>query len=242
MGHESTIEHASFTFRVSGISRALTHQLVRHRIASYSQRSQRYCKEDGFNFVMPPMEYLDNEKNISPEQELTQRVYAQDTIIDAIMYADSKYEQLLRIGVNGEDARFVLPNACETKIVITMNARELRHFLRVRMDKHAQWEIRRMAHLMWDLLMIVAAPLFEDLYELHGKYKEECPHYESQATREGRHWCGDRGEYIEECQWVCDRFNKLMFNEGDDDVELEIELTTGDQVSHDPPDAKLEED
>ena len=156
-GHESVIEHASFTFRVEGISRALTHQWVRHRLCSFSQRSQRYVKEREPSFVMPKLDYMGN----SPK-----RVTAVIKITAAMDIAWEAYNQLIELGVKGEDARFVLPNACETKMVWTANARELRHFFKLRMDKHAQWEIRAMAKKMFDLVMEVAPALFEDLKPL----------------------------------------------------------------------------
>ena len=130
-GHLSVLEHASATFRVRGVSRALTHQLVRHRLASYSQRSQRYVKEDGFGYVTPP--------GIS-ENEEAGRVYEEfvETVRDT-------YNRLLELGVFPEDARFVLPNATATEIVITANFREWRHIIGLRGEAAAQWEIRRLA-------------------------------------------------------------------------------------------------
>jgi len=170
-GHESVIEHAVFTFRVEGVSRALTHQLVRHRLASYSQRSQRYVKEPEPSYIMPDFTYIKGTEVIaSPEignpnykSELAKNVF-----INAIESAWKYYNRLLELGVKPEDARFVLPNACETKFVMTANAREFRHILTLRMDKHAQWEIRAMSKAIFDLLMKVAAPLFDDLIDLRG--------------------------------------------------------------------------
>ena len=158
-GHESVIEHVVFTFRIEGVSRACTHQLVRHRIASYSQRSQRYVDEGEFDYVVPPS--IEGSEEAKKEFEETM-----DFLI-------KKYEQLKDIGVTKEDARFVLPNACTTTIVVTMNARSLRNFFKVRMEKHAQWEIRTLAGNMYDLVQEVAPELFEDLHTLRDTGKAE---------------------------------------------------------------------
>lgn len=152
-GHESVLEHASVTFRVGGVSRALTHQLVRHRLASYSQRSQRYVKETEPQYVTPPsIENYDGEFDLNK---------AYDEFMESCWYF---YNALLKRGVKGEDARFVLPNACCSEIIITMNFRELRHFFKLRTSKHAQWEIRDMAKEMWNQVMrIGAANVFGDI-------------------------------------------------------------------------------
>lgn len=157
-GHESVIEHATFTFRISGISRALTHQLVRHRIASYSQRSQRYCKEDGFGFVIPLIIK-------SGDNETRQRRYRK--YLDMMVTAQRNYNELIEEGLKPEDARFVLPNAIETRIVVTMNARSLRNFFKLRLDTHVQWEIRRLAIHMYEQVLAVAGALFEDMYDTY---------------------------------------------------------------------------
>jgi len=150
-GHESVLEHASVTYRVGGVSRALTHQLVRHRLASYSQRSQRYVKETEPQYVTPP----------SCDNNLTN---AKSIFEEAMINAWRAYNDLLKLGVKGEDARFVLPNACCSEIIITMNFRELRHFFKLRTSKHAQWEIRAMAKEMWNQVMhIGAANVFADI-------------------------------------------------------------------------------
>ena len=158
-GHESVIEHVVFTFRVEGVSRACTHQLVRHRIASYSQRSQRYVDEGEFDYVIPP----------SVRQSEKARKEFEHTM-DLLI---GEYEKLRDMGIPKEDARFVLPNACTTTIVVTMNARSLRNFLRVRLERHAQWEIRQLAQEMFDLVNEVARPLFEDLQSLRDAGREE---------------------------------------------------------------------
>lgn len=159
-GHESVLEHSSVTFKVAGVSRALTHQLVRHRLASYSQRSQRYVKEAEPNYVTPPS-ILDNKENIGVS---SQNQMARAKFENAMLFAWNTYNELLKAGIKGEDARFVLPNACCSEIIITMNFRELRHFFKLRTSKHAQWEIRNMAKEMWNLVMkIGAANVFADI-------------------------------------------------------------------------------
>lgn len=175
-GHLSTFEHASFTFGVDGISRACSHQLVRHRLASYSQQSQRYVRfGEGSGFVVPP--------------KIAESPEALAVFEKAMKAAQEAYDRLVELGKAGglkdeavqEDARFVLPNAAETRIVVTMNARELRHFFGVRCCRRAQWEINALA---WHMLFLArgAAPL---LFRkagpvcLHGK----CP--------EGKMYCGE---------------------------------------------------
>lgn len=146
-GHHSVLEHASFTFSVSGVSRALTHQLVRHRIASYSQSSQRYVKLDKPDYVYP----FNDEEDSS-----IQSIY-----VDAMNHAWKAYNELLKLGVSEEDARYVLPNACTTNIVVTMNARELLHFFSLRMCNKAQWEIQELAFEMYKLCNEVVPEIFE---------------------------------------------------------------------------------
>lgn len=145
VGHLSTFEHASFTFGIDGISRACSHQLVRHRLASYSQQSQRYVKfTDGEGIIVPP--------KIAENSEALE-------VFEAAMNTDMRtYNLLVTLGIDKEDARFVLPNAAETRIVVTMNARELRHFFQVRCCRRAQWEIRALA---WQMLLLAReiAPL-----------------------------------------------------------------------------------
>lgn len=130
-GHESVIEHASFTFKISGISRAAANQLVRHRIASYSQRSQRYCSEDEAKMVVPPS-----------IQNNPTAIDIYNKIMDRIKEA---YQDLQLLEIPNEDARFVLPNACETIIYVTMNLRTLGNFFGERLCSRSQWEIRKMA-------------------------------------------------------------------------------------------------
>lgn len=146
-GHESPFEHVSFTFGIEGISRACSHQLVRHRMASFSQRSQRYCFEDGFNYIEPE-DINENEK--------------EDKIFrDFMRHSKEVYSKLIDKGVKPEDARMVLPNACETKIIVTMNARELLHFFKLRCCKRAQKEIREVAFMMKNICRKVAPNIFQ---------------------------------------------------------------------------------
>lgn len=147
MGHNSTLEHVSFTFAVEGVSRVLTHQLVRHRIASYSQQSQRYVSEHDFEYILPP--------SVAANPE------AKEKFIQLMKNIKDTYNELVDLGVHKEDARYCLANATETKIVITMNARALLHFFELRCCTRAQWEIRKMAELMLVEARKVAPLLFE---------------------------------------------------------------------------------
>lgn len=153
MGHLSPIEHVSFTFGVEGVSRALLAQITRHRIASFSVQSQRYVKQSGnqgINYVIPPsIAQLGADSVKKFEAQMDQMRVWYDEWCD-ILGSDGK-----------EDARFVLPNACETKLVMTMNARELQHMFAVRCCERAQWEIRAMAWAMLGHCLNVAPQLFE---------------------------------------------------------------------------------
>lgn len=167
MGHESVLEHATFTFGIEGVSRVLLAQLTRHRIASFSVQSQRYVSyENGFGYIIPPkIEQLGEEAVAKYRQQM-------ETIQS--WYTDWQNE-LGRTGEGtNEDARFVLPNACETRILMTMNVRELRHFFSLRMCSRAQWEIRNMASQMHRLCLEVAPALFADAGPacLRGKCSE----------------------------------------------------------------------
>jgi len=166
MGHESPIEHISFTFGIEGISRTCSHQIVRHRIASYSQQSQRYVDlENSFNYIMP--EAIKNNLKAKEMFELNMycdlEVYREITKILIEEYTegitDKKQISLLTKKAL-EDARFALPNACETKIIVTMNARTLLNFFRERCCSRAQWEIRDVANQMLDLVLEVAPNVF----------------------------------------------------------------------------------
>ncbi len=182
MGHMSPIEHASFTFAIEGISRACSHQLVRHRLASYSQQSQRYVSERGqettFDYIIPP-----SIKEVPEAKEAFEKF-----MIEAQKTYDLLIERLAEKQVTGEsanqDARFVLPNAAETKIMVTMNARELLHFFKQRCCYRAQWEIRQMAQQMLFLVKKVAPTVFE----------KAGPACVNQPCPEGEMYCGKAKE------------------------------------------------
>lgn len=148
-GHHSVIEHAYATVRYNGVSRALTHQLVRHRLMAISQQSQRYVNESQFEYVTP---------TCIAENVLWKKYFDDDMATIQKMY--DKYKGL---GVKNEDARFVLPNACCSEIVVSANFREWRHIFSVRCDKHAQWEIRGAMMATLNALNAYAPSVFEDL-------------------------------------------------------------------------------
>jgi thymidylate synthase (FAD) len=148
-GHTSVLEHATATFLFTGVSRALTHQLVRHRIASFTQRSQRYTSERDFEIIIPP--------------KIKRNPIALRAFEECIYGIAQCYEFLQNQNIPNEDARFVLPNACETKIAITANFREWRHIILLRADNHAQWEIRNLAKIVLSYLYDKAPIVFEDV-------------------------------------------------------------------------------
>lgn len=148
MGHESPLEHVSFTFAIEGVSRTLTHQLVRHRIASYSQKSQRYVSENNFEYIIPPSIARDGQ--------------AKEKFENLMCTIRQAYNELASMDIPKEDARYVLPNATETKIIVTMNARSLFNFFSLRCCTHAQWEIRQLANLMLAEVQKVAPILFKN--------------------------------------------------------------------------------
>ena len=177
MGHDSVLEHASFTFGVEGVSRVLLAQLTRHRLASFSVQSQRYVSyEQGFGYIVPP-------KIAALGQDAAEE-YARQ--MDQMHQWYCQWQE--RLGAAGEssneDARFVLPGACETRLMMTMNVRELRHFFSLRMCSRAQWEIRALATEMHRLCMEVAPALFADAGP--GCLRGACP--------EGAKSCGRAAE------------------------------------------------
>ena len=176
MGHDSVLEHASFTFGVEGVSRVLLAQLTRHRLASFSVQSQRYVSyENGFGYVMPP--------KIAALGEAAQAEYRRQ--MDEMHAWYCAWQEKLGAGEgSNEDARFVLPGACETRLMMTMNVRELRHFFSLRMCSRAQWEIRALATEMHRLCMEVAPALFADSGP--GCLRGACP--------EGAKSCGRAAE------------------------------------------------
>lgn len=170
LGHQSPLEHCTFTFGIEGVSRTLSHQLVRHRIASYSQKSQRYVKEGQFEYVIPPeIENIPEAKKLFIKtMECDQMIY--NNLVDILTKKHFEDMVAQRIDENkakqmaekkaAEDARFVLPNACETKIIMTMNIRSLLHLFEERCCSRAQWEIRDMANEMLKICKGISPNLF----------------------------------------------------------------------------------
>jgi len=174
LGHHSVLEHVSFTFAIEGISRVTTHQLVRHRIASFSQQSQRYVShKEHFASIMPD--------SIAGNAEARQIF---DGMSETIHQA---YGRLIELGIPAEDARYILPNSTETKIIMTMNARELRHYFALRCCERAQWEIREMSNEMLRLVKRVAPVIFRSAGP--GCVGGPCP--------EGQFCCGKTAEVRE---------------------------------------------
>lgn len=197
IGHESPMEHVSFTFGIEGVSRACTHQLVRHRIASYSQKSQRYVNEDGFEFITPPEIAEVPEARVEFERQMSSIVDSYHKIAEILTQKHTK--TFLEQGMDEkdactkakkkayEDARFVLPNACETKIVVTMNVRSLFNFFKHRCCNRAQWEIKAVADEMLKICCEIAPNVFKNAGPscvMTGK----CP--------EGKMSCGKMKEVI----------------------------------------------
>ena len=147
--HTSVLEHASATFKISDVSRAFSHQLVRHRIASYTQKSQRYVSEKEFDFVIP--------------DSIKENWQACAIFEDMMGDIEECYQALQELGIKNEDARFVLPNACTTEIVITANFRVWRHIIELRTEKHAQWEIQNVCREILKILKEKAPTCFSDL-------------------------------------------------------------------------------
>lgn len=133
-GHHSVFEHIYFTFKIEGISRACSHQLVRHRHCSFTQRSQRYCSEDGFKVILP--------------ESIEESYFDECTYEHIVRDIDEAYSELQNNGIPNEDARYILPNACETSLYLSCNLRELIHICNERLCKRAQWEIRELVQEM----------------------------------------------------------------------------------------------
>ena len=169
LGHTSVIEHANFSFAISDVSRSLTHQLVRHRIASYAQQSQRYVDFKEPNYVTPP--------KIAKDKKMKK---AYDETMNNIW---KEYNKLLDMGIPAEDSRFVLPNAACTNIIVTMNARSLLNFFELRCCQHAQWEIRQLANKMLQEVKKVAPIIFKKAGPtckskgICPENKKDCPLY-----------------------------------------------------------------
>lgn len=171
LGHESPLEHANFTFGVEGVSRSCLAQITRHRIASFSVQSQRYVAETDFTFVTPPeienleecknifLDFVDNSKcTYNKLLEFLKKHHKKKLLQSGLTdkEAEKKAEKL-----SCEDARFVLPNACCCKFIMTMNARSLLHFFKLRCCNRAQWEIRNLATKMLKLVLNVAPNVFK---------------------------------------------------------------------------------
>jgi thymidylate synthase (FAD) len=169
LGHTSVIEHTSFTFTISDVSRSLTHQLVRHRIANYAQQSQRYVDFKEPNYVTPPTISKNNKMKKAYEETMT------------IIW--KQYNKLLEMGIPAEDSRFILPNAVCTNIMVTMNARSLLNFFELRCCQHAQWEIRELAYKMLKEVKKVAPIIFKNAgptcktKKICHENKIDCPLY-----------------------------------------------------------------
>ena len=169
LGHTSVIEHTSFTFAISEVSRSLTHQLVRHRIASYAQQSQRYVDFKKPNFVTPPT-IMKNKKMNKAYNDTMTLIWEQ-------------YNKFLEMGIPAEDSRFILPNAACTNIMLTMNARSLLNFFELRCCLHAQWEIRELANKMLKEVKKVAPVIFKNAgatcktKNICHENKKDCPLY-----------------------------------------------------------------
>ena len=169
MGHESVMEHISFTFLVEGVSRSLLAQITRHRIASFSVQSQRYVGyEKGFGYIVPP----------AVEALGKQAVDEYAAQMDQMLTWYQDWQR--KLGTN-EDARFVLPNACETRILMTMNVRELKHFFALRMCRRAQWEIRELAETIFGLCYEQTPELFADAGP--GCLRGACPEGEKSCRQ-----------------------------------------------------------
>ncbi|MEG0769124.1 MAG: FAD-dependent thymidylate synthase [Ruthenibacterium sp.] len=191
MGHESPTEHVSFTFAIEGVSRALLAQITRHRIASYSVQSQRYVRLEDFDYVTPPSVAHDSAASAAFDEAM-QGEAANYARIAAVL-KDGHTRRLMQQGMDEktaakkaeklaiEDARFVLPNACDTKMIVTMNARSLNNFFRHRCCNRAQWEIRALADEMLRLVSAVAPSLFV----------RSGPPCASGACTEGKMSCGE---------------------------------------------------
>lgn len=202
LGHQSPIEHINFTFAIEGVSRTLTHQLVRHRLASYSQKSQRYVTEGQFQYIIPP----EIEKNKIASAKFIEAMKYDQKVYDEIasLLFQDHYNLLIEEGKSDkvakntankkaiEDARYILPNSCETKIMVTMNARNLIHFFSVRCCNRAQWEIREMSSQMLKEAHSVAPNIFSN----------SGPACVAGSCPEGKMSCGKMNEMRERYSYV----------------------------------------
>lgn len=147
-GHDSVFEHAKVTFKLTGVSRNLTHQLVRHRLCSFNEMSMRYVKLGTTNYYVTPRSIWDNEEMLA----------AYNKVLDA---ADEFYATAVSNGIPAEDARYAIPGAIETEIIVTCNVRQLKHICELRIDKHAQWEIRNAMKMVLEELGQLTALYWE---------------------------------------------------------------------------------
>lgn len=172
LGHESPIEHANFTFAIEGVSRTLLAQITRHRLASFSVQSQRYVKKDNFEYIIPPEITKDNKAAGIFENQMKSSLEAYNKLVDILQ--SKHYQNFIKQEMSEkqamskaekkaiEDARFVLPNACDTKMIVTMNARSLMNFFKLRCCARAQWEIKAVADRMLEECVKVAPILFKN--------------------------------------------------------------------------------
>lgn len=210
LGHESPIEHISFTFGIEGVSRTLLAQITRHRIASFSVQSQRYVKKNNFVFITPPAISEDPDTNKIYTDAMNSAFDAYNKIADSL---SEKYcKKFIEEGMSEnkakskaekkaiEDARFVLPNACETKMVVTMNARSLYNFFRLRCCNRAQWEIRNLAVEMYKLCVKAAPVLFANA-------GPSCVHGD---CTEGKMSCGNAAQVKNEFKQINEEIKKKV--------------------------------
>lgn len=198
MGHESPIEHISFTFGIEGVSRTFLAQITRHRIASFSVQSQRYVKKSDFVYIIPPEIECDERARELFEKSMSDSLDTYNKLADIL--EERHYRSFTEAGMSEkaarskagkkaiEDARFVLPNACETKMAVTMNARSLIHFFNLRCCNRAQWEIKAVADEMLRLCYSVAPSVFKNAGPSCIR-EGKCP--------EGKMTCGKYSEVIE---------------------------------------------
>jgi thymidylate synthase (FAD) len=156
-GHESVAEHVNASFLFSDVSRALTHQLVRHRLCAFTQKSQRYVDEYNFDYVIPPS--IETRDTILAKDQKIYKEY-----LEVMEKTRKLYKTFYEAGIPKEDVRFILPNATTTEIVVTANLRQWRHMIKMRCSHHAQWEIRECFYSVLYDLYDYAPSVFKDLY------------------------------------------------------------------------------
>lgn len=207
LGHESPIEHISFTFAIEGVSRSFLAQITRHRIASFSVQSQRYVRQNNFIYITPPTVSENKEINDLFEKSMSDSFEYYNKIADLL--EDKYYNEFIKNGLSEksahskaekkaiEDARFVLPNACETKMVVTMNARSLMNFFKLRCCNRAQWEIREVATEMFRLCYREAPSIFS----------AAGPSCCNGACSEGKMTCGKMNEVVKTFEKIKESIN-----------------------------------